>query len=301
MMPGSMLHRLAALMCCAKTLERVVEPAIADLQKEYASADRASRRITILLVGYCAILKVIAICALSVPSTTPDERQALSRTLAWSFGLIAAISALLTVPPLIGRSMQWYAAVTLVPQAMPLAIPMGIAIGIAVGLSARPGRNIVRVTLLAAVVASALSFGILAWVMPVANQAFKEITIRELAESGYKAGFEPEKGHNEMTLSELRREDASRFSFTFHLRFALAAATLTLASLLLAVPFDHRGLRGLVAFAASFGYLALLSMGETLAVSRMLLPPVAGAWMPNVVLIAVAIAVASSRFNRRSA
>ena len=36
MIPGRLLHRLAARLCSAQTLERVVEPAIADLQKEYA-------------------------------------------------------------------------------------------------------------------------------------------------------------------------------------------------------------------------------------------------------------------------
>jgi len=310
MMPGRTLHRLAVSLCSAKTLEQIVEPAIADLQKEYASADRASRRVWILLSGYCAIVKVIAICALSLPTMTDEERRALSRTLAWSAGSIAAISALLTLPPLVAWSMRrWDAAMILVPQAIPLAIPMGIAIGIAFGLSARPARNIVKVTLLGCVVASALSFGILAWVMPVANQAFREVAIRELADSGYRSRFEPERGHNEMTLSELRREEASfaaagqirlprQFNFTFHLRFALAVASLVLASLLLAAPFNHRGLRGLIAFAGSFGYLALLHTGEALAVSRALLPPAAGAWMPNIVIGAFAIVVASSRSSR---
>jgi hypothetical protein len=36
MMPGRTLHRLATLICDAKSLGRVVEPAIADLQKEHA-------------------------------------------------------------------------------------------------------------------------------------------------------------------------------------------------------------------------------------------------------------------------
>ena len=40
MIPGRALHRLAARLCSAKTLERVVEPAIADLQKEYAAPVR---------------------------------------------------------------------------------------------------------------------------------------------------------------------------------------------------------------------------------------------------------------------
>lgn len=299
MIPGRTLHRLAAQICSAKTLERVVEPAIADLQKEYAGANRAWLRVWVLLSGYCAIVKVIAICALSVSATTHDERLALSRTLAWSVGGIAAISALLTLPPLFDYSMwRWDAVMTVIPQAVPLAIPMGIAIGIAFGLSARLTKNIVKVTVLGALVASALSFGVLAWMMPAANHAFREIQFRELRASGYEGEVELQKGPNEMTLPELRREEAPQFAFTFHLRFALAVGTLVLACLLLAAPFNHRGVRGLIAFAASLMYLALLYTGEALAVSRNLLPPVAGAWMPNIALIAFAIIVASSRSSR---
>lgn len=303
MPPGRTLHRLASHLCSAKTLERVVEPAIADLQKEYAAERCAGSRAWILLRGYCAILNVIAICALSVSTTTHDERRALSRTLAWSVGGIAAISALLTLPPLLDWEMQsWAAAMALVPQALPLAIPTGIAIGIAFGLSARPAMNIVKVTLLGGVVASALSFAVLAWAMPAANEAFRNIAVRELRASGYLDEMALHKGHNEMTLSELRREEASfaaagqirlprQFAFTFHLRFALAVGTLALASLLLAAPFNHRGVRGLIAFAASFGYLMLLHTGEALGVSHTVLPPVAAAWMPNVVLMAFAILI----------
>jgi lipopolysaccharide export system permease LptF/LptG-like protein len=309
MIPGRTLHRLAVLICSANTVERVVEPAIADLQKEYAGADRASSRVRALLTGYIAILKVMAICAASVPSIQ-DERCALWRTLAWSVGWIVAISALLTLPPLVTHSMQrWDAAMAVVPQALPLAIPMGIAFGIAFGLSARPATNITRLTLLGGVAASALSFVVLAWAMPAANQAFREITFRELTAKGYQDDSGLQKGHNEMTLSELRREEASfaadgeprqarQFAFAFHLRFALAVGTLALASLLLATPFNHRGLRGLIAFAACFLYLLLLYTGEALAVSGKALPPVAAAWLPNLALVASAIVIASSRSSR---
>ena len=310
MIPGRTLHRIASLVCSPETLDRVVEPAIADLQKEYESAADGNRRVWALLTGYSAVLKVIAVCALSVSSTTPDEHEVLRKTLAWSAGWVAAISTLLMLPPLLDSSMRrWDAALALVPQAMPLAIPMGIAIGIAFGLSARPERNVVKVALLGAVIASALSFAILAWVMPATNHAFRQMAIRELRVGGLEREFMLQKGHNEMTLAELRREEASfaaagqirlprQFAFAFHVRFALAVGTLVLASLLLAAPFNHRGARGLIAFAASFGYVAMLYTGETLAVSHGALPPIVGAWLPNVVLTAIAFAVVSSRSSR---
>ena len=61
-----------------ETLERVVEPAIADLQKEYAQP-RTSTAVTFSRTGsgYVAILKVIAMCALNVslPRTTTGARS----------------------------------------------------------------------------------------------------------------------------------------------------------------------------------------------------------------------------------
>jgi hypothetical protein len=59
MIPGGALHRLAGRMCSAKTLERVVEPAIADLQREYAdgTGDRSAlARLWALRGGYIAVL-----------------------------------------------------------------------------------------------------------------------------------------------------------------------------------------------------------------------------------------------------
>ena len=139
LMPGRTLHRFATHLCSAKTLERVVEPAIADLQKEYAAARSASSRVWALLLGYLAVLKVMALCAASVPSSG-DDRRAVASALAWSTVMFVVVFALLVLLPL--YSFQniprgWYAATTLVPQALPLAIPIGVVFGIALGLNAR--------------------------------------------------------------------------------------------------------------------------------------------------------------------
>ena len=80
----------------------------------------------------------------------------------------------------------------------------------------------------------------------------------------------------------------------FHLRFSLAAATLALVCVLLAAPVSHRGSRGLVAFAACFAYWMLMFAGDLGSRRGYLTPPLA-AWLPNVVLIASAIAIVSSR------
>ncbi len=169
--------------------------------------------------------------------------------------------------------------------------------------------NIARATLGGALAASAFSFVILAWGVPAANEAFREITFRELRARGYQGPVTRlQKGYSEMTLSELRGEIA-RFSadgvllsarqsvFRLHLRFALGAATFALASLLLAAPVNHRGLRALLAFAACFVYWMLMFAGDAGSQRGYLTPPL-GAWLPNIVMITFAIVIASSRSSR---
>lgn len=310
MIPGRTLHRLASHICSAKTLERVVEPAIADLQKEYVSAGHLSRRVSVLVGGYAGILKAIAICALSVSVAGEDERLAIVRTFAWSASMVVVVVVLLMLPPLFTHSgMGWRMATTLVPQAVPLGVPIGIAFGVAFGLAARPALNIAKVIVCGAVAASLLSFAVLAWGVPAANQAFREMTFRELRAQGYQGDISgQQKGYSEMTFSELRRQEAdflangeprraSSVRLSFHRRFALAAATVALVSFLLGVPVNHRGLRGMLAFIVCFVYWMLMFAGEV-SNRRGYLPVPIAAWLPNLVMIASAIFIASSSSSR---
>ena len=310
MIPGRALHRLAANICSEKTLERVVEPAIADLQQEYCGAGNLATRVRILLAGYVAILKVIAMCAVSVSLESADERRAVARTLTWSVTIVVLITALLMVPPLYRHRPPsvrgWEIATTLLPQALGLAIPLGVAFGIAFGLGSRATMSIAKMLLLCALAASVLNFGVLAWGVPAGNQAFREVTFRELRARGYQvAVIDLPKGYSEMKLSELRGEithhladgqprRARRLTFSFHLRFALAAATLALVSVLLAAPVNRRGWRVALAFGACCAYWVLMIAGDFGSRRGYLMPPL-GAWLPNVVLIATAMLIASWR------
>src|SRR6185295_13039180 len=179
MVPGRSLHRLASLICSTKSLERVVEPAIADLQKEYDghAASHFLRRVWVLFRGYSAILRVMAVCALGVSVASDEERNGLVRTFAWSLTFMIAAAALLMLPPLwlgepgFGSTRH---LIQLTPQAVPLAIPLGLAFGIAFGLAGcAVTRAMAKAILLVAVAAALVSFVILAWVMPAANQAFR--------------------------------------------------------------------------------------------------------------------------------
>jgi len=315
MIPGRVLYRIAARLCSAQSSERVIEPAIADLQKEYAMPMGAFARAWVLGVGYLAIIKVISICAVSVSTATNDERRAIVRTGLWSVCIVLAMTAVLIVPPyynftsgIRGTYPASALVMTLVPQAVPLAIPFGIAFGLAFGLVVRPTSNFVKGVLLGAIAASALSFCVLVWVMPAGNQAFHEIIMRVRFDSTKGPVVELQKGYNEMTLSELRGEIA-RFTedgetrkarvaaFRLHLRIALAGASIALACVLLASPVRNRGWRGLLALGLCAAYWALMFIGESSA-RRGYLPAAIGAWLPNMSLVATAMLVAPSRSSR---
>jgi Lipopolysaccharide export system permease LptF/LptG len=316
MMPGRMLHRLAARVCSAKTLERVVEPAIADLQKEYAAAESGSavRRARILFASYLAILEVTLTCALERPAATDDEWRAIVRIVAWSVGLTAVITGLLMLPPLSiveARASSVFLA-GLISQAVPLAIPMGLTLGIALGMAGRAAtRGVTRVILLSAVLASLFSFVTLAWVMPAGNQAFRQSVAQAAGITGQLI-----KGPSEMTFSELDREaaiaaaagnvtQASRYAWSFHLRFALSVASIVLAGFLLATSVRRTVMRVFTALLACFAYWALIFVGQELAVFSPVAPVYAGttpavvlgAWLPNIVL-AAAMLLGSSRSSR---
>jgi lipopolysaccharide export LptBFGC system permease protein LptF len=189
-----------------------------------------------------------------------------------------------------------------------LAIPLGVAFGIAFGLRGRLTMNIAKMMLLCALAASALSFGNLAWAMPAANQAFKDMTVRVLRAREYQGAITGLKSYDEMTLSELRTESARflaegepsrarQLNFSFHRRLSLAAAALALASVLLTAPMKHRRWRCVFGLAVCCIYWMLMLVGE-LASRRGYLPQPVGAWLPNLVLIASAILVVSSRSSR---
>jgi lipopolysaccharide export LptBFGC system permease protein LptF len=72
---------------------------------------------------------------------------------------------------------------------------------------------------------------------------------------------------------------------------------LTLVSVLLAAPVNHRGLRSLLAFLACVAYWALIFVGESGNRLGYLSPPL-GAWLPNLALGGLAGLIAASRVSR---
>ena len=303
MIPGRILHRLALRCCSERTRALVIESVIADLQHEWMHAHSA-RRGLVLGRGYAAFWFAFALCGMRslMPLVMePDDRRAVGRALTWALMLVAGMTCALSIAPLLevpaGSSIGFKRSylVAVIPQALPLAIPAGLTLGIILGFARRPvSRASAKVILMIAALCSIASLVTIGWIMPAANQSFRVALSRSAGDSG-----DPKRGHNELTLGELRREVAiagtlremlrvRQLSAEFHIRWAIPCATLLLAAFALSVLNRFRSAARLtltmVTCAVFALWFVLLSAGHSSIGSGV--PPFAGIWLPNLALVA---------------
>jgi len=297
-------------------MARLIDPVLADLQVEYASAISTKRRWLALLTGYVAFAKVSLWCGLlglreARRSWSEEDRQGLLHTL-W---LTACAIVIVSVPLWL---FEWPSTrdllesmrdrgfapnaslqrlmIYLLPAVLPLGVPVGVAIGAALG--ARRGvlsNRVIAAVMLFALAMSAGSLITIGWVTPNSNQAYREaiIGVRWL-----------NKGDREMTLIELRRslamkdqEGARRVLLEFHQRLSFALAPMTFAAFGLMLAIGRRpsvmSAVGVVCVVA-FGYYIVMWFGRGLGKDAVL-PPQLGAWLPQIALILTTILVGVPR------
>ena len=308
--PGAWLRTVAARVCAQSTIERLVDPIFADIQTEHDEAVWAGRRgraAWVRITGYAVFWKAVGLHALQsaarsrVGAVAPADGWTLARTIGYSLIGFVSATLLLTAPPVINSYSRvehgLELTMLLLPQAIPLSIPIALCLGIVWGVSGRDvqARRIRGVVVLAATAALLALAAML--MVPVANHAFRVLTAKELESRGITEYSLP-KGVNELTLSELATgirqydagglpETARRFRRTYHMRFALPAATLVLSLLALGVggTVRRRALR-VVAMAVVFVlYWATLAVSEANAI----LPPLVAVWAPNVLFTTVSV------------
>jgi Lipopolysaccharide export system permease LptF/LptG len=307
MIPGRVLHRIAAHSCSSKALERVVEPAIADLQVEWARADHApGRLLSILIDGYIAVLGVIAMSAIETLMRVDDERRALARTFLWSAGAtMGAVAVLIVFTVAALPGIPAFLVALIVPTMLPIAIAVGVTLGIACGLAGQTVSHRVKaIVLFAAVLSMVASFGAMRWStsIPLGNSS-----LRQSVATALRGRPTVTKGLHEMSLAEAGRQPTlapggdlmnmpRRLAWTYHFQPAIAFAPLLLAVLSLSLV--NRGARRALVMSTCAAYLVLLVAGEQLVYKG--LPPLAGAWLANIVF-ALAIGVLFVSSGRRAA
>ena len=303
-LPGERLRALAARLCAPMTMARIVDPIIADLQAEYASATRERERRRVRWSGYAALWKALILHALSsVAASGIGETSTLRRVVTCSAFGFAIFTCLLVAPPLLdgalfqsieNRATLVLLTITLLPQALPLSLPAGVCLGVLCAMRARTiTLRHLSVVLLVGVLASAFAWTMMEWGMPRANQLFRDLVIAEVT-NGRTVHIEP--GLNELGLSRLGERTDGEAVRHYHLLWAVCAATIPLGIFALGMAGRVRRLvpAALLAVAACIGYIELMGALDNL--SRGTLPQViAAVWTPNAVLLAAGLVLLSRR------
>jgi hypothetical protein len=292
--PGSWLRTAAARLCARQTMERLIDPIVADVQTEYEDAMRTRgwwSAAWVCVRGYFAFWRAVGLYTLqSGPrwlwSGIAADGWTLGRIMAYAVIAFFCVTLLLSAPPAIHLYPRFGLKLTLLslPQAIPLSIPIALPLGVVCGVhGTRVGGRRTRRVLLVAVAATLLAFAAML-IVPVANEAFRVALAEELELRGRT--FSLSRGMMDLSLSELasrsKEYDARR---AYHIRFAFPAATFVLSLLALAICATVSGrARRVLAFV-----IALALYWATLAVAEWnSLPAVLSVWAPNIVFTAIA-------------
>lgn len=315
--PGDRLRAMASRVCSARTMERLIDPVLTDVQIEYQEAiarGRVWRSRWIRLAGCVALLEAVVLYGYerTVRGWSDDAGQAFRRMVALSAAAIVAVALVILLPPAL--SVPAYLVPYLVPQALPLAIPVGLTVGLFCGLGGRPvSYRLKGAVLLLALACSAGSLAAMAWAVPAASQAFR-LSLEEQLRRTNAAEVTHTKGLTEMSLGELQRRidsltQAGRVRqvrivrFAYHLRWGLPCAPFALALFALAA-LPRRRVRYWIFAASAFGtclaYYFVLMAGDA-AAREGTLPAAAGAWLPNLVFVVAATVLLAAAARRRSA
>jgi hypothetical protein len=294
--PGDRLRRFAAVVCGPETMERLVEPIVADLQAEYEASvtDGAWRTRWVVWRSYGAFWKALALHGImsTFQPSRANSNDSLGRVVVFSVGALTLMTALMILPPMLepsyfkwagGALDQLQLIVLLVPQALPISIPTGICIGVVCAMRGhRTSPRHVSTILAIAAVATFVVWTMLEWGVPAGNQAFRQIAATRLSD-GRVVNLEP--GLNELGLSRLsQRTDARAVQHT-RLLWALcfASGPLALFSLGLARVVRRLSAAVVIGFAAILIYWALMAtIDEALRADH---SGGVGAWVGNILFI----------------
>jgi lipopolysaccharide export LptBFGC system permease protein LptF len=293
-------------------MERLIDPAIADLQAEHEDATRRRspwRCRWILLTGYLAWAKLMVLCGWlrlrqDLSEWTIDDRHALSR-MAW-ISLAATVAATAFLIRMTWTSWEGTdtsvatLVVYLIPAQLPLTVPAGLTLGTTVGLAGRTiSRRMLAVLVFVGFASSVASFLTLDWIVPTTNQAYREAVV----------GYAVARGNNELSFREARARiesaaragmsasDAVRYIRTertrYYARWAITATPLLLTLFSLAVVTRRRFGRlraGVAGCLGIVGYAFFFTLGAYLGLNGFM-PPLLAAWLPHIAIFATSVAV----------
>ena len=339
-LPGHRLREVARKFCSPATLERVVDPIVADMQHEWTDA-RARSPLTrgyTRLRGYAAFTRALALHVVLTASRhlvrnalgTTTEERAFYRRAGFATAvalLLSTVIVFLTDKGLGARSLvfalthqRWPggpAAADVLPRVVAIALPDALASRLpSVVLSMLPTSLLLGLLLAsrasssgagagiaprprwitgAALIATMIGVVVGCWVVPRANQNYREIVFAAVTRTERREHF-PAKGSRELTFGELgdviQGEQARNgvnlalYRTERHKRVAIpaACAVFGLLAIGLAEPVRRRGVLVVVLTTAAvcLFHSLLLRAGEQVLMPRGAAPFLC-AWAANLV------------------
>jgi len=305
---GTWLHRAAGRICSRTTMERLIEPLVADMRHEHVQALARGRwqEWRVRTAGYLAFWTAVLIHMAAVAprlglNVAAADGWLVARIAAIAVGVFLGVTFLMTLPPLealppVRPASRGWLLLTLVPQAMVIGAPIALSSAIAYGCRGRrPSPRIVATVLVFAVIGTALALTTRQWLIPAGNQAFR---VTMAGEDVVVRGL---RGPSELSLSELGARidalragsadapgaaaEAARLARIYHLHWAPCFASLALGLFSLGVwTFSSRRLPAVAAgIAAPVAYWACLWVLDASA-TRAMLHPVTY-WLPNATFV----------------
>jgi hypothetical protein len=314
MMPGTRLRRLAARLCSQRAMEFSIDPVIADLQHEYEQTTPGARRLIVLADGYFGFWKVLAVHAPAAwlqrtlrPFARADARMAIGALASAALSLTLVTVALMAAPvaAMAGREIlgPWLLTL-LVPQSLPFSIPLTLFAGVVSAISGRRVTTMIRRAVVLVGLAGVLaSFSTIVWLVPAANQAFRETIARSTVLKG-GAEMSPQELRNQaLTLkAQGHAERAGELLFSYHARWAIVGAPLPFAWFALGLTARH--LRRISTFASGLAacvvyvlyFFELHVVGSSMFTNEWI--AFAVAWLPNLCIVGTSAALLSAAPER---
>jgi lipopolysaccharide export LptBFGC system permease protein LptF len=311
MKPGIRLRSWASRWCSQRTMDRLIDPVVADLQHEYANAihQRWVRR-WILMRGYLAVWNAMTLHA-PVAHTrrvlrgwVSTENWAIGRAL----GSAATTMVVLTVLLVAGVAQDavrqdiriTWMLLLLLPQSFPLTLPVCLLVAVLCGLRGRTSTTAVRRSvLIVGLVGSLASFGSIEWLAPSANQAFRETIAQRHVVRGMN-----ESPPDSIRVQALASKNAGRpdragvLLFAYHTRWALVGATLVFALFGLGVAALRAGRAATAGICVLASLVYISYFFELSSVSPSVFSDervaVALAWLPNAMMILASLVFLSA-------
>jgi hypothetical protein len=307
--PGARIRSIASRLCRPETMERVIDPIVADLQCEYGEAlvrgTRWGARLS-LVRSYFGLASALLWLAMRRTCDLRISNPGFEVARAWIVSVLAltALTVALVIPPLVnwpwGKGDPLLGAllsVTVVPQALPLSIPAALSVGVLWAMRRKVVTSARLYSIVAlAIVSTAVVWTILEYMMPAANQAFRVMAASRLA--GHVVRLEP--GLSELGLSRLgQRSDFAEVRH-YHVLWSLCFASIPVSLFALGLARHVRRAVSAIglAIALSIAHIECIRLLQAVP-SGLPVPPFVLAWMPNLIFLFAACGLLVQGQRRR--